>query len=87
MKNPNIAKVLKEYRKKNNYSVQDVSVMLKERSIKAAPKTIYGWESGQSSPSADILLTLCELYNIENILVNILHYNIYITYCYNLNCQ
>lgn len=68
MKNPNIAKVLKEYRKKNKYTVQDVSVMLKDRSIKAAPKTIYGWESGQSSPSADILLTLCELYNIENIL-------------------
>lgn len=67
-KNPNISKVLKEYRKKNNYSVKDVSVLLGERSIKAAPKTIYGWESGQSQPSADILLTLCELYNIENIL-------------------
>ena len=68
MKNPNIAKVLKEYRKKNKYAVKDVSIMLKERSIKAAPKTIYGWESGQAQPSADILLTLCELYNIENIL-------------------
>ena len=39
-----------------------------ERDIKAAPKTIYGWESGQSQPSADTLLTLCEIYNIENIL-------------------
>lgn len=64
----NIAKVLKEYRKKNHYSVKDVSILLQERSIKAAPKTIYGWESGQSQPNADILLTLCELYNIENIL-------------------
>ena len=64
----NIAKVLKEYRKKNNYSVEDVSMLLKEREIKAAPKTIYGWESGQSQPNADTLLTLCELYNIENIL-------------------
>ena len=36
--------------------------------IKIAPKTIYGWESGQSQPNADILLTLCELYNIVNIL-------------------
>jgi len=66
--NKNIANVLKDYRKKNNYSVKDVSLLLKERNIKAAPKTIYGWESGQSQPSADILLTLCELYNIENIL-------------------
>lgn len=64
----NIAKVLKEYRKRNNYSVKDVSILLEERDIKAAIKTIYGWESGQSQPSADILLTLCEIYNIENIL-------------------
>lgn len=66
--NKNIANVLKEYRKKNNYTVKDVSFLLSERKIKAAPKTIYGWESGQSQPSADILLTLCELYNIDNIL-------------------
>jgi len=64
----NIAKVLKEYRKRNHYTVKDVSFLLKERGIKAAPKTIYGWESGQSQPSADILLTLCEIYSIENIL-------------------
>ena len=67
MKN-NISKVLKEYRKRNNYSVKDVSILLEEHHIKAAPKTIYGWESGQSQPSADVLLTLCEIYNIENIL-------------------
>ena len=59
--NQSIAKVLKEYRKKNHYSVKDVSLMLHERSIQVAPKTIYGWESGQSQPSADLLLTLCEL--------------------------
>ena len=64
----NISKVLKEYRKRNNYSVKDVSILLEERDIKAAPKTIYGWESGQSQPNADTLLTLCEIYNIENIL-------------------
>jgi len=37
-------------------------------SFTAAPKTIYGWESGQANPSADILLTLCDLYNITDIL-------------------
>ena len=74
MRNEYIPKVLKEYRKKNHYSVKDVSLLLKERSIKAAPKTIYGWESGQSQPSADILLTLCEIYSIKNIL-NAFGYN------------
>ena len=68
MRNEYIPKVLKEYRKRNKYTVNDVSLMLHERSVEVAPKTIYGWESGQANPSADMLLTLCELYNIENIL-------------------
>lgn len=68
MKNEHIPRVLKEYRKKNHYSVSDVSIMLRSRSIDVAPKTIYGWESGQANPSADVLLTLCELYNITDIL-------------------
>lgn len=74
MKNNLIPKVLKEYRKKNKYSVTDVSLLLRDRSINVAPKTIYGWESGQSQPSADTLLTLCELYNVKNIL-NTFGYN------------
>lgn len=42
--------------------------MLHERNYNVADKTVYGWEGGQSQPSADILLTLCEIYNIPNIL-------------------
>lgn len=68
MRNEYIPKVLKEYRKKNHYTVNDVSLMLRERSFEVAPKTIYGWESGQANPSADMLLTLCEMYNITDIL-------------------
>ena len=52
MRNQNIAKVLKEYRKRNHLSVNDVSILLEDRSFTAAPKTIYGWESGQANPSA-----------------------------------
>lgn len=74
VKNDLIPKVLKEYRKKNHYTVNDVALLLGERSIHVAPKTIYGWESGQSQPSADTLLTLCELYNVKNIL-NVFGYN------------
>ncbi len=68
VKNKYIPMVLKEYRKKNQYSVKDVSMMLHERSYDISAKTIYGWESGQSQPSADVLLTLCEMYNVTNIL-------------------
>lgn len=68
MKNPNIATVLKYYRKLNHLSVNEVSKILKEQNNYAAPKTIYGWESGQTQPDADTLMFLCELYHIENIL-------------------
>ena len=68
MRTEYIPKVLKEYRKRNQLTVNDVSLMLHERSIEVAPKTIYGWESGQANPSADMLLTLCEMYNITDIL-------------------
>ena len=46
MKNPNIAKVLKEYRKLNHYSVEDVVIKLKDHNLPFAVKTVYGWESG-----------------------------------------
>lgn len=68
MRNEYIPRALKEYRKRNHFSVNDVALMLHDRSIDVAPKTIYGWESGQANPSADILLTLCELYNVTDIL-------------------
>ncbi|MBD5555262.1 MAG: helix-turn-helix transcriptional regulator [Roseburia sp.] len=68
MRNEYIPKVLKEYRKKNHFTVKDVSLLLKDRSFDVAAKTIYGWESGQANPSADMLLTLCELYHITDIL-------------------
>ena len=68
MKNPNIATVLKYYRKLNHLSVNEVSDILKEQNNYAAPKTIYGWESGQTQPDADTLMFLCDLYHIEDVL-------------------
>lgn len=69
MKNPNIAKMLKYYRKCNRLSVAEVSEKLEAISpISVAVKTIYGWESGQTQPDADMLLRLCKIYHIDNIL-------------------
>lgn len=68
MKNINISKVLKFYRKQNKLSVTNVSDLLKSNNLSVAPKTIYGWESGQTQPDADTLLLLCKIYGIENIL-------------------
>ena len=68
MKNPNISKVLKTYRKLNHYSVNDLVLKLEDNNLPVAPKTIYGWESGQTQPDADTLLVLCKIYKIDNIL-------------------
>lgn len=54
MKNDNIAKKLKFYRKQNNLSVHDVACQLSIDQNVVADKTIYGWESGQAQPDADI---------------------------------
>ena len=68
MKNDNIAKKLKFYRKQNNLTVHDVASQLSVDQNIVADKTIYGWESGQAQPDADILLKLCKIYHIDNIL-------------------
>lgn len=68
MKNPKISQVLKAYRKQNKYSVNDVVLKLEKNHLPVAPKTVYGWESGQTQPDADTLLVLCKIYKIDNIL-------------------
>lgn len=68
MKNPRIASTLKYYKKLNELSVNEVADIFKEHHNEVAPKTIYGWESGNTQPDADTLMFLCELYHIENIL-------------------
>ena len=68
MRNPKIAQALKYYRKLNKLSVNDVSDILNENHFPTAPKTIYGWESGNAQPDADTLMVLCEIYQIQNVL-------------------
>jgi predicted transcriptional regulator len=69
MKNPELGKHLREYRKKNNYSVDYVIECLKkDYNISYSSKSLYSWEVGQNQPPADILLILCKIYKISNIL-------------------
>lgn len=68
MRNPNIARVLKYYRKLYNLSIKDIREHLYSKGIDVKEKTIYGWESGRTQPKADTLMTLCAFYRIDNIL-------------------
>ena len=64
MRNELIPKVLKEYRKRNHYSVKDVSIRLMEHDIDVAPKTIYGW--GKRTGTADGGHTALTVRDIQN---------------------
>ena len=63
-----IGKTLKEYRIASKISVKEISELLTSKGYKASEKTIYSWESGNSSPSPDALLAMCSAYNIDDIL-------------------
>ena len=64
----NIGKTLREYRIASGISVKEISDLLTSKGYKASEKTIYSWESGNSSPSPDALLAMCSAYNIDNVL-------------------
>ena len=64
-----IAKVLKESRKKTGLSAKGGIEKLSLHDIKVSPKTLYGWESGHSQPDADTFLLLCDIYGIEDIML------------------
>lgn len=63
-----IGSVLRNWRQKANYSVQDVSDILTKKGVRASAKTIYSWEKNRSQPGPDTLLMLCELYGIKDVM-------------------
>lgn len=67
MKHEMLAKILRQYRKQQNISVQDVVMRLKEENISVSPKTIYSWENGMTQPDIATVLVLCSIYQISNL--------------------
>lgn len=59
---------LRNLRKNKGYTVSEVSRYLISKGFKASEKTVYSWENGNSDPSPDALLSLCELYKVANVL-------------------
>jgi len=64
-----IANVLKKYRHKSGLSTNEVTDRLGQHGIKVSPKTLYGWEIGHSQPDANTLLLLCDIYDIDDIML------------------
>ena len=63
-----IGDTLRESRISAGISVEQISDILTRKGYKASIKTIYSWENGNSSPSPDALLEMCDIYKIDNIL-------------------
>lgn len=63
-----IGEILKEHRINAKISVKQISELLVSEGFKASEKTIYSWESGNSQPTPDALLTMCRAYGITDIL-------------------
>lgn len=68
MKNKDFGLNLKKLRIAAGKSVSAVSSYLTALGIKASEKTIYSWESGRSQPTPDVLLDMCDYYNVSDIL-------------------
>ena len=64
-----IGSVLREKRIEAGLTVREVSANLTAKGYKASDKTIYSWENGNSQPSLEALLELCDMYDIKDILV------------------
>ena len=63
-----IGSVLRSKRNEAGLSVEQVSDALIGLGFKASRKTIYSWESGNSQPTPDALLAMCDIYKINDVL-------------------
>lgn len=57
-----LANQLKRYREMANLTIYEVG-----DKIGKSGKTVSAWEKGRGQPDADMLLTLCDLYNVKSI--------------------
>ena len=63
MSREHIAKTLKKLRLKTNLTADQVGAI-----IGKSGKTVNAWENNRGQPDADELLTLCDIYNVNDIL-------------------
>ncbi|MCI6496213.1 MAG: helix-turn-helix domain-containing protein [Anaeromassilibacillus sp.] len=58
-----IANALKRLREKSGLTSNEVGEMLGK-----SGKTVNAWENNRGQPDAEMLIKLCDIYNVENIL-------------------
>lgn len=63
MSREHIAKVLKELRLKSGLTAKEVGDM-----IGKSGKTVSAWENNHGQPDAELLIALCDIYEVDDIL-------------------
>lgn len=63
---PVVSLKLKKLRGDLGYSTEYVSQQLNQIGFNISPNTLYNYENGVSQPKADMFLSLCKIYNIDN---------------------
>lgn len=63
MSRATIASALKRLREKSGLTSNEVGEMLGK-----SGKTVNAWENNRGQPDAEMLIKLCDIYNVENIL-------------------
>ena len=68
MENKDFGMRLRAIRLAAGKSVQDISAHLSEMGFKAKVPTVYSWEGGNSQPTPDIFLEICNYCGVDDIL-------------------
>lgn len=63
MSRKTIAKALKRLRMKSGLTADEVGAL-----VGKSGKTVNAWENNRGQPDAEILMKLCDIYNVSNIL-------------------
>ena len=63
---PAISLKLKKLRNDLGYSTEYVSQQLNNSGFNISPNTLYNYENGVSQPKADMFISLCKIYNVED---------------------
>lgn len=62
------AGILKSLRTRSNLSAEEVVEKLNRRGIEISVKTLYGYESGVSTPRVNTFIALCDIYQVDDIM-------------------
>ncbi len=62
------AGILRNLRTSSGLSSEEVVEKLKNRGIDISTKTLYGYESGVSTPRVNTFIALCDIYNVDDIM-------------------